>query len=407
MAFIRGTSRPDRLNGTEDSDFIFGFAGDDVVFAFAGNDYVDGSRGDDHVDGGDGDDTLIGGLGNDALEGGRGNDVLVDSFIFAGLQPDSDSRIRDDDIMNGGDGDDVLISAMGNDLIDGGDGNDAFLISGPGLKVVIGGAGDDTAIIGVEFHEPGEPSEPPPSVTPPSILFDGGDGNDTLVVRGLFAGDLTFIGGAGDDTMIFEVHPLFDTLGLLEPGEPLVLGGDGNDTLVASGLFAGNLTFIGGAGDDDARLDELTWLTPSSDFAAGALLDGGAGLDILTGGSGNDTIDGGLDADTLTGGPGEDKFVFGSPGDGVDVITDLTPGVDQVWVDASNFGGGLLPGALAADQFVAGSDPVAVSGTGVFLYDTDDGALAWDADGEGGNAPVTIAVLLNQPALSASDFVIF
>ena len=68
---------------------------------------------------------------------------------------------------------------------------------------------------------------------------------------------------------------------------------------------------------------------------------------------------------------------------------------------------GSTPGALPADQFVAGSDPLAVGGQGVFLYDTDNGALAWDADGADGNAPVTIAVLLNQPALSASDFVIF
>ena len=56
---------------------------------------------------------------------------------------------------------------------------------------------------------------------------------------------------------------------------------------------------------------------------------------------------------------------------------------------------------------MAGSDPVPVlSGAGVFLYDTDDGGLAWDDDGTGANAPVTIAILLNQAALSAADFLI-
>ena len=56
---------------------------------------------------------------------------------------------------------------------------------------------------------------------------------------------------------------------------------------------------------------------------------------------------------------------------------------------------------------MAGSDPVPVlSGTGVFLYDTDDGVLAWDDDGAGANAPTTIATLLNHAALSASDFII-
>ena len=66
----------------------------------------------------------------------------------------------------------------------------------------------------------------------------------------------------------------------------------------------------------------------------------------------------------------------------------------------------MVPGALAADQFVGGASPLAVGGQGVFLYDTDAGTLYWDTDGGDLNAPVIIAILLNQPALSASDFLI-
>lgn len=130
-------------------------------------------------------------------------------------------------------------------------------------------------------------------------------------------------------------------------------------------------------------------------------------MDTLNGGPGDDTITGGPDVDILTGGLGKDLFVFANPGDGPDTLIDFTPHVDQILVDAGSFGGGLAPGPLPADRLISGSDPVPVaSGDGVFLYDTDDGALAWDGDGAGGNAAVTLAFLINLPALSESDLLI-
>jgi VCBS repeat-containing protein len=41
-----------------------------------------------------------------------------------------------------------------------------------------------------------------------------------------------------------------------------------------------------------------------------------------------------------------------------------------------------------------------------FVYDTDTGLLLWDADGEGGDAGIEIAVLGNRPLLNADDFLI-
>jgi Ca2+-binding RTX toxin-like protein len=360
MAFVRGTNRLDRLIGTDDSDFILGtddsdfifsLAGDDVAFAGAGNDYVDAGLGDDHVDGGDGNDFLIGGFGNDVLEGGRGGDLLVDSTILASVQPDSMRGIQDDDVMNGGDGDDFLVSAFGNDIMNGGDGNDIFVM----LK------------------------------TPSS--FETG-------VR-----VVTMSGGAGDDFagLAFDQSPI-------EKVDLIYSGDDGNDTLVVNWLFTGNLTFFGGAGDDRVVVDFLEG-DPDQPVIVGSVFDSG---DIPPFDSGERLLIGGPGRDSLTGGPGTDKFVFGSPEEGPDSINAFTPGIDQILVSASGFGNGLAPGALAADQFVAGSDPLPVGGQGLFLYDTDDGALSWDADGSGVNAsPVTIATLLNHPALSAADFLIF
>jgi Ca2+-binding RTX toxin-like protein len=314
-----------------------------------------------------------------------------------------------------------------------------------GDLTVFGDAGDD----GFKVNEVIHPGHLSSMVVPGNVeglwTFDGGDGNDTLEVDALFVGDLTFLGGAGDDSVTITVQ----TSGNLSlPGEGTFQLGDGNDSLVVSGLFAGGLTVFGGAGDDsvvvsfpegdpakpiatgsvfggagdDSVMEMPPFMGPTGEklfFSGGHgndvltgggsdnFVEGGAGRDILDGGLGDDHLDGGAGPDSLTGGPGNDKFVFGSPEEGPDSVHDFTPGVDQILVSASTFGGGLAPGALPADQFVAGSDPLAVGGQGVFLYDTDDGALAWDADGGGGNPAITIATLLNQPALSASDFVIF
>jgi len=54
-------------------------------------------------------------------------------------------------------------------------------------------------------------------------------------------------------------------------------------------------------------------------------LSGSLSYDTLVGGQGDDTLSGGAGPDTLTGGSGHDKFVFHSPSDAVDTITDFTP----------------------------------------------------------------------------------
>ena len=58
-------------------------------------------------------------------------------------------------------------------------------------------------------------------------------------------------------------------------------------------------------------------------------------------------------------------------------------------------------------QFVSGSTPSSAGFVGgVFLYDTDDGFLRFDADGQGAGAAVVFFRLQNLPALSAADFVV-
>ena len=88
-----------------------------------------------------------------------------------------------------------------------------------------------------------------------------------------------------------------------------------------------------------AALDTALWFTTpyDPDFASAPVdttltggsgddvLYGHAGNDTLNGGGGNDYLNGGTGNDTLTGGSGDDRFYFRT-GDGLDTITDFTPG---------------------------------------------------------------------------------
>src|SRR5215831_13564766 len=95
-----------------------------------------------------------------------------------------------------------------------------------------------------------------------------------------------------------------------EPEEDrlIVKGGDGDDTIDASGLIAG--PYGGTAGE------------------IGLTIDGGNGYNTIIGSQGADTLLGGKDDDVVTGGPGNDTASLGgghnlfvwNPGDGSDTI---------------------------------------------------------------------------------------
>ncbi|AFZ33690.1 hypothetical protein Sta7437_0068 [Stanieria cyanosphaera PCC 7437] len=171
-------------------------------------------------------------------------------------------------------------------------------------------------------------------------------------------------------------------------GNDLIQGGKGNDTLSGND---GNDSIIGGEGND--------FLTGGRGNDS---LRGGKGKDTLSGNDGNDLIAGGAGNDLLTGGKGKDSFYFDNSKEGIDTITDFNVSQDLIKVSGHKFGGGLVAGdVIDPSQFRIGS--AAADSSDRFIYNSSNGALWFDADGNGSIAPIQIATLTTGLKLTHED----
>lgn len=273
----------DTFAGTATADYVTGFGGADSLVGGAGHDVLSGDAGNDYLRGDAGNDSLAGGLGNDTASGGDGADQIYgnsgDDRLFGGA---------DNDLLAGGSGNDRLVGDLGNDTLYGSGGNDS-LTGGDGNDVLYG-AGDPTD------QETG------------GNMMDGGLGADTIYIGG--AHD-TVYGGIGDDR-IFSSELFTDATVTVYGGagndsihvSGLAYGEDGNDTLIG---WRGHDLLDGGAGNDSLSGQDYT------DMAAGTTvedtLSGGIGDDTLVGFN-NDILVGGEGADKLSG----SAFAYGEAG---------------------------------------------------------------------------------------------
>ncbi|MCW9043783.1 MAG: hypothetical protein OQK05_10615 [Pseudopelagicola sp.] len=212
-----------------------------------------------------------GGPDDDLLNGTNGNDLLIGK---GGA-----------DTLEGGDGDDDLRGWSGTDLLRGGDGSDS-LDGGTADDTLRGGSGEDllNGADGDDLLKGGAQND----------LLDGGEGSDTLHGQ---EGDDAMLGSDGDDS-------LFGDAGVDElvggPGKDDLWGGDGDDFLLATDIFAREITF-----------EDLEQMKDGATDIPGLTLD-------LT----NETSE----ADTLHGEGGNDWLMFGPgdevwAGDGEDLFT--------------------------------------------------------------------------------------
>ncbi len=309
-AVVAGTG--DSITGGTGNDTINAGEGDDTIFGNAGADSISGNGGDDSILGGDGNDTLRGGAGDDTLQGQAGNDIIDgvagdDVVVWSGI----------------GDGVDTIQESSGviTLLVQGDTGSDSFVVgqnlslltvteaaasittsNAVGQVSVSGNAGDDSIIV-----------QSVDDVRALILDIDGGDGNDTITATGAALGKvlLTLNGGNDNDTIRGS------------SGNETINGNDGDDSL------------IGNDGND--------------------FITAGNGNDIANGSDGNDTIDGGLDNDTLNGNDGNDSL-FGSFGN------DVLNGNDDDDTLDGGFGNDNLSGSAGNDLVEGGPDQDTVLG---------------------------------------------
>jgi Ca2+-binding RTX toxin-like protein len=347
------------------ADQIDGGAGNDRLFGGQGNDVLNGGAGNDVLNGGVGADTLNGGADNDTYAlGGElsGVDTIIDSGGAADLITSTISRNLSDyaNIENltllgsatSGGGNNFANLMIGNAL-------DNTLTGADGNDVLSGGAGADS--------------------------LNGGLGSDTYVVEAS-ADKVVDAGGSADRITSTISRSLANYAGienLTLLGSALVGGGSGLGNMISGNAL--NNTLSGAAGND--------------------VLIGAGGGDLLDGGAGNDRLIGGLDSDRLTGGANSDVFVFDTAPNAAtnrDAVVDFSHVDDSFHLDNAVFTRLPLSNTLNANFFRPG--PAALDANDYVVYNKANGALYYDADGNGAGAAIMFAVLLNRPTLTNADF---
>ncbi len=339
------------INGT-------GNNGDNLIIGNSVNNTLTGAQGNDTLIGGLGVDAMFGGLGNDIFHiqnvgdtanenAGEGNDT-VNSLITYVL-PAHIERL----VLNGAAAINGTGNALANTITGNGANNSLFGLAG--ADTLSGGAGND--------------------------ILDGGAGIDAMM------------GGAGNDT--YFVDNIADS--------PTENANGGVDMIFAS------VNYVMGA-----HLENITLTGAAAAFVTGNfsnnVMAGNGAANALNGGFGADTLLGKGGNDTLTGGAGPDVFVFDTAPNALtnrDTIADFVVVDDTIRLENAIFSAFVAAGAIAAGNLRAGAGFTTAADANDFLiYNTTNGQLRYDPDGNGAAGAIHFATLNAAPAVTAADFVI-
>jgi Ca2+-binding RTX toxin-like protein len=431
-------------------------AGFENVVGSIHNDQLIGDSAANELSGGQGDDVLTGGAGKDTLNGGAGKDTADYADATSGVKLDLKGKGSGGDIYNsienlsgsgfddtlkGDSGDNVLTGQGGDDVLRGGKGDDTLLGDfayqgdapprpglGTGYAVLGADATNNSVATAFDISNNFSLAEDPDIFDSTTVLHTTvnatGNGQGGFYSIDLAAGTVITIDvdGIADP----NIHDSF--IRLLDSEGNIVAENDdgGNDPGSGSGrdsstVFVvqetGTYYIVQGAWTPDAPGSGWTEAVPegstyevnvSVEFPPAPMQPGEAGSDKLEGGRGDDLLDGGLAADTLSGGSGDDSFRFSTTlGDGnIDRITDFNALHDMILIDSLIFQGAGAEGVLAAGAFYKSVAGAASDAADRIIYDTDSGALFYDADGSGDGAAIQFAQLNANLRLTADNFVI-
>ena len=419
-------------DGEGDADEVRSLAGTVSIHGFDEIERVTGlGSADQVVQGNDAANVIDGGLGADFLRGGKGDDIYI---------ADNEGDYVDEAV---GEGIDHVYASANHWL----QGNVEKLTSTSTTGIALFGDDGDNIITGslfaVDANEYGDYSGAPGTG---ADYLDGGDGNDTFILRAFDSGRTTIEGGAG-----------FDTVDLSQIGTGVrastaywrdvekIIGGAGNDSFYSEGYSD---WFEGGAGDDgymvdsaddvvieheDGGLDEVYAAVTIYALTEGShveLLFGAVESDMvygpsgwervpvhyqLTGNSfsneivtdnGNDILDGGGGADLMSGGDGNDIYY-------VDHVHDW---VSDGWSYSDASAGGIDEVRASVDHDLAEriETLTSLSTTGIYLGGNDldnvitgslfgaDGGYEW-IDGRGGDDTIIVRSLAGMTHVSGGD----
>lgn len=205
-------------------------------------------------------------------------------------------------------------------------------------------------------------------------------------------------------------------------GADIMAGGLGNDIYFVDNA-ADQITEATSAGTDTVHssvthtiltnVENLTLTGSSVINGIGNTLNnviiGNDVANLLDGGLGNDTLYGKAGNDTFTGSTGADNFVFDtalSTTTNKDIITDFNGADDSIWLENAILTMFTAAGELTAETFVLGAGAQVLDANDYLIYNTTNGTLSYDADGNGVGAQVDIVTLTGIPALTVADFLI-
>jgi Ca2+-binding RTX toxin-like protein len=154
-----------------------------------------------------------------------------------------------------------------------------------------------------------------------------------------------------------------------------------------------------------ANLENLQLTGTSAINATGNTLN-----NTLTGNSGNNILNGLAGADIMSGGTGKDTFVFNTTLNSTtnkDTISDFRAIDDVINLENAIFTKLATTGVLNSTNFKASSTGIASDSNDYILYNSSNGNLSYDSDGNGSTSAILFATLSNKPAdLTYADFVI-
>lgn len=314
--------------------------------------------------------------------------------------------MKTNDAVNGGSGNDDVYGFAGNDTLNGGAGDD-FLIGGEGRDSYNGGNGFDQLSFDDSYSSPN-------ALRGITVNAANGTATDQFGNSETFINIESFRGTQFGDTFTgSSLNEDFMGLG----GADRINGGGGFDAVryhrdVRRGGDSGvNVDLQNGvARDGFGKTDTLTSIegVRGTDFAD--TLIGSSVRNVLRGDGGNDAINGRAGNDDLIGGGGPDTFYFSSAlsaSTNVDNIDDFSVVDDTIRLDNAIFAAITGTGAMIAAQFHASAAGTAIDANDRILYDSDDGGIYYDSDGNGSAARVLFARIDPGLSLTSADFFIY